>query len=62
MEWSQSTSTHATAAHRARLGEKERVALPGILPRREPESLLKAAATAGSRLGWPSPAGSSGRV
>lgn len=36
--------------------------LPGILPRREFESLLKAAAMEGSRLGWPSPAGSSGRV
>lgn len=36
-------------------------AVPNI-PSREVESLLRAAATEGSTGGWPSPAGSSGRV
>lgn len=46
--------------HRKR-GKKKRE-IPGILPSREFESLLKAAATEGSTAGCPSPAGSSGLV
>lgn len=45
-----------------KINRKKKSHVPGILPRRELESLLKAAAMEVSMLGWPSPAGSSGRV